>query len=140
MFQKTVMTVALVVGFLGMSTQVEAAFNLCNYSSKIVDVAFALEHPQQKGNWISAGWKRLNSGTCQTLINYDLTKINQNVYFYGLSVDGQTSYAGRQNFCVVRGQPFTVFNADRNCNGGEFLPFVQVSTGYKKDYSHNITD
>jgi uncharacterized membrane protein len=138
--RKSVVMLALVAGFLGFAPQSQAAFQLCNYSSKVVDIAYALEHPQQKNNWISAGWKQLNSGQCEILINYDLTKINQNVYFYGVSTDGQTSYVGRQNFCILRGQPFTIFNADRNCNGGEFVPMVQVNTGYKKDVSHNIKD
>lgn len=130
----------VLVAIFGLASQAEAGFNMCNYSSKIVDIAYAFEHPQQPGNWVSAGWKRLGSGNCQTLINYDLSKMNQNFYFYGISLDGQTQYTGRQNFCIVRGQAFTVFNANVNCNGGEFIPMILVNTGYNKDHTQNLVD
>ena len=119
-----------------------ASYHLCNYSSRNVDVAFAFVHPEQPGNWVSAGWQIVNSGSCAKLINYDLTKMFSRIYYHAIANDGSgVHWSGNQNFCVKVGQPFTIFRSDSQCGGGTFRSFrmTNVPVG-QSDFTTTIYD
>jgi uncharacterized membrane protein len=134
----------LVSGILGclLTSTAFGGYTLCNYSSVNVDVAFSFVHPEQSNNWVSAGWKVVNSGQCALLINYDLTKMYSRIYYHAISNDGSNlMWAGNQNFCVKVGQAFTIFYADHQCNGGTYRGFrlTNIPVGVS-NYTQTIND
>lgn len=134
-----------------------AWFTICNKSGSRADVAFAYLdipdsreycgflgceplHPNQKV-WNSKGWWKLGSGECAQVYPHELTKRNSFYYVYAEAVDGSLIWRGSNYFCTMR-TVFTLALADKKCSGTgrKWQPFIEVDTGYNRNFTYNLTD
>ncbi|HEY9636707.1 MAG TPA: DUF1036 domain-containing protein [Coleofasciculaceae cyanobacterium] len=142
-----------------------AWFEVCNRSSKRAYVAFAYYNARDNrdtqrapvpdmSQWVSEGWWTLNPGQCRQVYPHELWRRNKYYYVYAES-DGNTLWRGNHYFCVGRGVPFRITQADlatigglRGCGGTGIddssikrVPFKQVEiTGRTQNFTYSLNN
>lgn len=143
-----------------------AWFEVCNRSSKRTYVAFAYYNATDNrdtrrapvagiSQWVSEGWWTLNPGQCQQVYPHELWRRNNYYYVYAESDARRNIWRGNHYFCVGRGVPFRITQADlatiggiRGCGGTgiddssiERVPFTQVEIrGRTQNFTYRLTD
>ena len=135
-YQKRATRVAAVVvvvlgGLLVKSPMALAALELCN--STDVTLYTAVASPRDAG-WTSAGWHKVRSGRCKTVVRGALK--NRHYYVYAKGHDVQ--FAGPHTFCTIP-DGFKILGTDCSRKGYTSTGFQQIDTGNAYSYTVSFT-
>jgi uncharacterized membrane protein len=111
---------------------------VCNHFPEPIWVCLMMYHPNcpDGGNWLKAGWWRVESGQCQAILGGDLDDLNRYYGLFAQTQDGVTKWFGDYTRPVPH-EPFVWCewtSSSDSVNVGFFL----IDVGDSHDYIANF--
>ncbi|MEM9241415.1 MAG: DUF1036 domain-containing protein [Pseudomonadota bacterium] len=112
-----------------------SGWRLCNESQyPVVFVAYSYF---ENGEWVTRGWRRIERGECSVFQN-EIT--NNTAYYYAISEDERTEWAGDINLCAHPQKQFEYIGDVDSCpTGQKTFPFYTLELDGEEAVTRRLT-